>query len=131
LIGSDGKLIQIFPNLDQGTFSSIRHLIRGSLVLDVVLSWNTTVYGSVNPFRATKAMIAAAENQTEFYAGMWRADRLRLYHQYLADANCTDSGCQRVALDRSVSDATGSAYCGINNGASAWFWFVFMTTVGT
>merc|ERR1712194_960756 len=38
--------------------------------------------------------------------------------------------CEQNALDESILNATGSLMCGVNTPASAWFWFVFMTTVG-
>ena len=37
---------------------------------------------------------------------------------------------RRSAHEQSILDASGGQMCGINMGASAWFWFVFMTTVG-
>jgi hypothetical protein len=38
--------------------------------------------------------------------------------------------CNESASDRSLAEATGQAHCGVNVGASAWFWFVAMTTIG-
>jgi hypothetical protein len=75
-------------------------------------------------------MLNAAENQGEFYSEMWRSDQARLYDQFLMDANCTEFDCRKDAFDRSIKDATGSSMCNVNIGASAWFWFIVMTTVG-
>ena len=49
----------------------------------------------------------------------------------MLDQNCTNgASCQQKIYELSVRDATGSTMCAINKGASAWFWFVFLTTVG-
>jgi hypothetical protein len=75
-------------------------------------------------------MLNAAENQGEFYSEIWRSDQARLYDQFLMDVNCTEFDCRKDAFDLSIKDATGSSMCNVNIGASAWFWFIVMTTVG-
>ena len=104
--------------------------LLSDLTFDWIRCWNITIYGNQNPFKATNAMVTAAENQGEFYSEMWRSDQAHLFDQYLIDANCTDSDCRKDAFDRSIKDATGSSMCNVNIGASAWFWFTVMTTVG-
>lgn len=97
--------------------------ITNSFLFFVVGSWNSSIYGDVNPFRATEAQIEAAKRQPVFYTNVWKADQMRLYDQYLADANCTTIDCQKTAYNRSIDEATGSSMCDLNNGAAAWFWF--------
>jgi hypothetical protein len=93
--------------------------------------WNTTELGTVNPLYANSIHLEAAGNQIDFYDEMWFLDQQQLYQQYLNDSNCTsDVSCQKEAHEKSVVDATGADMCDINVGGSAWFWFVFMTTVG-
>jgi hypothetical protein len=105
------------------------YLLR-DLTFDWVRCWNTTIFGNLNPFKATNSMMNAADNQDKFYSEMWRSDQARLYDQYLINSNCTEFDCRKDAFDQSVKDATGSSMCSVNIGASAWFWFTVMTTVG-
>jgi hypothetical protein len=86
-------------------------------------SWNTALYGEVNPFRANAAQIEAANRQSDFYTEFWKEDQRRLYEQYLLDANCTTVDCRKEAFDRSTDDATLSSMCDSNNASAAWFWF--------
>jgi hypothetical protein len=86
-------------------------------------SWNTSIYGEVNPFRPTAAQKEAAKRQADFYTEVWMDQQVKLYNEYLVSANCTSFACRKRAFDRSIEDATGSSMCNLNNGAAAWFWF--------
>ncbi|KAG7345566.1 ion channel [Nitzschia inconspicua] len=101
-----------------------------TLTFDWIRCWNMSTYGEVNPFRATAAQIEASDRQAAFYADVWKADQVRLYEQYLSEANCSTVECRNKAYSRSIDDATGSSMCDLNNGAAAWFWFTIMTTTG-
>ena len=88
--------------------------------------WNNTVYGSSNPFAATKDQVAASNNQSEFYAKVWHENQAVLYEKYIQEYNCTsddDLECISEALSQSSMEATGSSGCEVNTGGSAWFWF--------
>jgi len=104
---------------------------QGSLTFSWIRCWNTTILGDVNPWHPDKAQLSAAVNQSQFYYGSWKHNQTALYYEYLLEKNITDGEYfDKDAFDRSVEDATGEMMCGINVAASAWFWFVFMTTVG-
>jgi hypothetical protein len=62
----------------------------------------------VNPFRATPEQNEAASNQSKFYAEIWENDRQHLYQEYLKELNCTSFDCRKQALDKSISNASGS-----------------------
>ena len=124
--GSD--LIQNFIDI---TSAKMESTSTNTMSFNWMRCWNTTELGSVNPIHADAEQLVAAGNQSEFYRGMWLLDQRNLYEQYIIDANCTSSSsCQKDAHAKSIGAATGSDMCDINLGASAWFWFVFMTTVG-
>ncbi len=104
---------------------------QGSLTFSWIRCWNTTIYGDVNPMYPDKAQLSAAVNQSQFYYDSWKHNQTALYYEYLLEKNITDGEYfDKDAFDRSVEDATGETMCGCNVAASAWFWFVFMTTVG-
>lgn len=104
---------------------------QGSLTFNWIRCWNTTIYGDVNPMYPDKAQLSAAVNQSQFYYDSWKSNQTALYYEYLLEKNITDTSYfDKDAFDRSVEDATGETMCGCNKAASAWFWFVFMTTVG-
>ncbi|KAL3909745.1 MAG: hypothetical protein SGARI_002445, partial [Bacillariaceae sp.] len=75
--------------------------------------WNSTLYGGLNPFRATKEQINATTHQEEFYHHSWQLEQEQLYNQYLEAQTCTDDDLECIddAFDRSVDEATGSGYC--------------------
>jgi hypothetical protein len=101
---------------------------QDTMTFNWIRCWDTSTLGDVNPYFPTDAQLKAASEQEEFYFESWRLDQTKLYEKY--SEICTNDSCQQEAYDNSVIDATGSRMCGINEGASAWFWFVVMTTVG-
>ena len=105
--------------------------VAQSLSFNWMRCWNTTELGDVNPFYANNSQVEAATHQEEFYYKSWKRNQTSLYNRYMLDQNCTNgASCQQKIYELSVRDATGSTMCAINKGASAWFWFVFLTTVG-
>lgn len=92
--------------------------------------WNTTELGHVNPFLATRSQLDASGEQADFYAMMWMNDQKMKYKQYIDEAECQSLSCRKDAHAKSVAEATGADMCDINKGATAWFWVVFLTTVG-
>lgn len=101
----------------------------GKLKLSDTPLSSSSLVGDVNPFRPDSAQIEAANDQPIFFERTWNQSRVSLYEEY--SANCTSLECMESASDRSLAEATGEAHCGVNIGASAWFWFVAMTTIGT
>jgi hypothetical protein len=96
------------------------------LTFNWIRCWNSTLYGDDrNPFKARKDQIVAANNQSAFYHESWRQQQELLYKQYLEKNNCAadDVQCIDEANEQSIYDATGSGYCSVNTGGSAWFWF--------
>ena len=106
--------------------SEIDAASQAAMTFHWIRCWNTTTYGNVNPFFPNKKQLKAAVNQPEFFYDTWKLNQTALYKQYLLEENITD----QEAFDRSIEYASGEAMCGINRPTSAWFWFVFMTTVG-
>jgi len=92
--------------------------------------WNITLLGDVNPWFPNTEHLVAATNQSQFFEASWNENQTKLFNQYKDEENCSNATCEKVIHDRSVREATGATMCGINKGASAWFWFVVMTTVG-
>jgi hypothetical protein len=116
--------------LDYTTESAAVMYLYSSLTFDWIRCWNISLYGEPNPFRANPGQLEAAGRQDLFYEESWKRDQAGLYDQYLLVANCTTFECRKLAFDRSVENATGRDMCRLNNGASAWFFFTVMTTVG-
>jgi hypothetical protein len=79
----------------------------------------------MNPFVPNLEQIQAARNQSDFYIAAWEEDRASLQADYLEQLNCSDidSHCRSDAFNRSINEATGSSFCSLNTGGSAWFWF--------
>ena len=102
-------------------YSHMWHLDRTHLydqyVADAMLAANITE-ASCNPVDNFDVDTFAADTigniNTTLYNNSWTA--------------CED--LRRRAHEHSILEASGGQMCGINMGASAWFWFVFMTTVG-
>lgn len=105
---------------------------QDTMTFNWIRCWNTTELDDVNPYFPTKDQLKAASSQEDFYFRSWKLNQTMLYEQYMLESNCTNVllPCQQEAYNRSVEEATGSTMCDINLGASAWFWFVVMTTVG-
>ena len=97
--------------------------------------WNTTELYSVNPIIPNKDQLAASWNQAEFFEENWKKNQMDLYEKYKIEYNCPPedsprTNCHNDAYEKSLEEATGREMCSTNTAASAWFWFVFMTTVG-
>ncbi len=104
---------------------------QGSLTFNWIRCWDTEIYGDVNPPFADKAQLSAAVNQSQFFYDSWKLNQTAYYEQYRREKNITDESVfDKDAYDKSVENATGESMCDVNRAASAWFWFVFMTTVG-
>eukprot|EP00980_Cylindrotheca_fusiformis_P027602 scaffold21455_cov116-Cylindrotheca_fusiformis.AAC.19 len=132
-------------DLHNGRQEQVFSLSIVPLTFNWIRCWDQQVYGRHNPVQPTPEQILAAGNQTLFYEETWLADQARLYQGYIrnettgggneSDTNST-TPCQgltcynRLALDRSVAEATGRHGCGSNIAAAAWFFFTVMTTVG-
>ena len=101
---------------------------QDTMTFNWIRCWDNNTLGDVNPFYPTDAQLKAASEQEEFYFESWKLDQTRLYEKY--NESCTNDSCQQEAYNNSVNNATGATMCDINKGASAWFWFVVMTTVG-
>ncbi|KAG7338840.1 ion channel [Nitzschia inconspicua] len=78
----------------------------------------------------TMEMIEAArpEAQADYFQQQWAIVQQQLYQDYLP-VNATEDE-ELEAFQRSVQDATGADACDENLGATAWFFFTIMTTVG-
>jgi hypothetical protein len=96
------------------------------LTFNWIRCWNETELGPVRTFSPSPLQVKAAANQSSFYESSWKEDQGRLFREYLED----DYISSLEAFNRSVAEATGSDYCEENIGATAWFWFTVMTTVG-
>ncbi|KAG7371417.1 ion channel [Nitzschia inconspicua] len=118
-------------------------LTRDTLVVTNPLSfnwnrcWDNTILGNPNPWSPTAAQINASANQDLFFRQQWSASQQRLLREYTTERGCstlrdntTLSECILNATIDSVVNADGGANCDPNTGASAWFWFTVMTTVG-
>jgi len=104
---------------------------QGSMTFNWIRCWDTNTYGDVNPTFPTNAQLSAAVNQSQFYYDSWRVNQTAYYKEYMSEKNVMDESVfDKDAYDKSVEMATGESMCDVNRGASAWFWFVFMTTVG-
>jgi hypothetical protein len=79
----------------------------------------------MNPFVPNLEQIHAAGNQSDFYIAAWEEDRASLQAYYLEQLKCSDvdSTCRSDAFNLSINEATGSSFCSVNAGGTAWFWF--------
>jgi len=99
-----------------------------SMTFNWMRCWNTDKLGDVNPWLPDKDQLRASGDQEDFYSTSWNLNQTSLYENF--SKGCTNPTCRKEAVGRSVNQATGAAMCNVNQGASAWFWFVVMTTVG-
>lgn len=121
---------EIITNFIDFTKKQVKDAAENAMTFHWMRCWNTTLYGDVNPIFPSNEQLNAAADQTTFFIESWELNQTALYGEFLIDDNCVTVSCQREAHDKSIEQATGSTMCDINKGASAWFWFVFMTTVG-
>lgn len=123
---------EIVKQFIEYTIKKVNDASESDMSFQWMRCWDTTIYGNVNPWYPSEKQLTASKNQAEFYAEFWKINQNKLYEQNL-EQNCKnnlDTSCHDVALEQSMAKATGSEICATNKGASAWFWFVFMTTVG-
>lgn len=117
--------LNLVNNTQRGNSTPV---VCSELTFNWIRCWNSTVYGGMNPYRATNEQIVASDNQSEYYYEVWKQDQARLYDQYMSEYNCadTDLKCIGLAMNQSVAEATGSWSCSNNVGGSSWFWFTGM-----
>ena len=114
--------------LTDRTFEAIE---SGHLPLSLTFNWVRCPNSNKTLFNRTNNLYPNVQAQTAIQA--WRESQEALYNQYLAEYLEAGAGPFEAltnAVRQSYSDATGFDDCELNLAASAWFWFVIMTTVG-
>uniref|UniRef100_A0A7S2YM95 Potassium channel domain-containing protein n=1 Tax=Entomoneis paludosa TaxID=265537 RepID=A0A7S2YM95_9STRA len=111
---------------------------RASAGVDLSFNWircHEDANGKLDAFLSDRLPIRelSLEAQSETYKQFWDEDRESLekeYYQQYIDEGFPEEEAFALAVNSSLTEATGGDGCTLNGPGAAFFWFTVMTTIG-